>query len=125
MKIQIEFEEKEKISELDKREIKTKISIITNLLGKKIPSFIKFLDDQTKKGEYLEINYPLFQYDITIMISKIKQKYLISVLNHNNTLIYGNLILDSLPCIHINELSTFGDWSNYNIEKKLRIFKPL
>jgi len=125
MKIQIEFEEKEKIPELEKSEIETKISNITNLLGEKVPSFIKFLDSQTKNGDYLEINYPIFQYDITIMISKIKEKYLISVLNHNNTLIYGNLILDSLPCIHINELSAFGDWSNYNIEKKLRIFKPL
>ena len=125
MKIQIEFEEREKFSELDKQEIEAKISKISDLLDKKLPSIIQFLDYQTKNDNYVEVHYPIFQYDIIIMISKIKEKYLISVLNYNNTLIYGNLILDSLPCVHINELSTYGNWSNYNVEKKLRIFKPL
>jgi len=125
MKIQIDFEENENISELEKHEIETKISNISSILYEKLPSFIEFLDSQINKDNYVEINYPIFQYDIVIMISKIKGKYLISVMNHNNSLIYGNLILESLPCITTNELSKFGDWSNYNMEKKLRIFKPL
>ena len=53
MKIQIEFEEKEKIPELDKREIETKISRITDLLGEKIPQNEKAFTGKEIKNWYV------------------------------------------------------------------------
>jgi len=123
--INLDFEEREIISEIAKDELTNKITKIKNSLEKKMPKYIKFLDDEAESENYVEIYCPFFDYDITVMLSKLKEKYLISVLNHNNSKVFGNLLIEGYPCIKTEELKNFGDWKNYNQDKKLRIFKPL
>jgi len=123
--INLDFEQREEISELEKKELTNKITKIKNSLEKKLPKFIEFLDKEAQQENYVEIHCPFFDYDISVMLAKLKERYLFSVLNHNNSRIYGNLLIDDYPCIKTNELKKFGDWTNYNQDKKLRIFKPL
>jgi len=123
--IVFDFDENAGITELDKKDLNEKISRAESKINSHLQEFFSFLSKEEEKGNYVEIHWPLFEFDITIMMSKVKQKFLISVLNHNNTLVYGNLLLNDHPCIGINELKKFGDWTSYNEKKNLRIFKPL
>jgi len=57
------------------------------------------------------------------MLSKIKDKFLVSVLNYKDSLVYGNLLIDGYLCISNDELKKLGQWQNYS-ENKLKILKP-
>jgi len=100
--------------------------IITKLessLNENLSVYFQFLSEQAKKENYLEIHWPFFDFGITLMLSIIKEKFLISVLNHNDSIVYGNLLIEGYPCISNDELEKLGMWKNYS-ENKLKIFKP-
>ncbi len=88
-----------------------------------LSNYFQFLSEQEKKGNYLEIHWPFFDFGITLILSKIKNKFLISILNYNDIIIYGNLKIEGYDCISNDELKKLGEWKNYS-EKKLKIFKP-
>lgn len=92
-------------------------------LKENLSNYFQFLSEQENKGNYLEIHWPFFELGITLVVSKIKDKFLVSLLNYNDSIIYGNLLIDGYPCISIDELKKLGQWQNYS-EKKLNIIKP-
>ncbi len=105
-------------------EVIQKIPPLINSYSKKIMDYASFVDKEFQCGRYIEIHMPLFELDLSVTISKIKEKFLLSVLDHMDSKVYGNLIIDEIPCIKVNELKNYGTWSNY-CENKLSVFKPL
>lgn len=122
MGILFDYEENTNISKVNMNELKKKISLIEDSLINKLPIYLEFLKQQ-ENGDYIEIHWPIFDYGITIMASKLKEKFLISVLDHRNSIVYGNLILDGYDCVSIKELKNLGKWSTWQ-KNKLSIFKP-
>ena len=107
MGISFDYEENPNISEADMEEIKKRISLVENSITNKAPRFLEYLDQQ-ENDDYIEIHWPIFEYGITIMFSKLKEKFLISVLDHRNSKIYGNILLDGYPCVTVQELKKLG-----------------
>jgi len=122
MGISFDYEENPTVSELDIKEIKKRISKVESSLSEKLPKFLEYLRRE-ENNDYIEIHWPVFEYGITIMFSKLNEKFLISVLDHRNSKIYGNIILDGYPCVTIQELKKLGRWSTWK-GNKLNIFKP-
>jgi len=91
-------------------------------LKENLSNYMQFLSEQENKGNYLEIYWPFFELGITLSISKIKEKFLISLLNYNDSIVFGNLLIDDYPCISNAELKKLGNWRTY-CEKKLKIIK--
>ncbi len=123
--MKIDFNENTNENILSEEVIKLK-EIITKLessLNENLSIYFQFLSEQAKKENYLEIHWPFFDFGITLMLSIIKEKFLISVLNHNDSIVYGNLLIEGYPCISIDELDKLGRWNNYS-ENKLSILKP-
>jgi len=123
--VKIDFDEMENENILSEEVIKLK-EIITKLessLNENLSIYFQFLSEQAKKENYLEIHWPFFDFGITLMLSVIKEKFLISILNHNDSIVYGNLLIEGYPCIDNEELDKLGRWNNYS-ENKLKILKP-
>jgi len=113
---------KPNFSEKEIEETKKKISLVENEINSKVPKYLDFLNQHEKRGDYIEIHWPIFDYGITIMMSKIKKKFLISVLDQRNSKVYGNLLLDGYNCIDVNELKKLGTWSTWE-RNRLSVFK--
>ena len=103
--------------------IKNMIPKLEVLLEENLENYFQFLSEQENNGNYLEIHWPFFEFGITLMLSKIKDKFLVSVLNYKDSLVYGNLLIDGYLCISNDELKKLGQWQNYS-ENKLKILKP-
>jgi len=125
LNVKLDLDKTNELSDLEIKDLNEKISRIEQKAIELIPSYFDFLTEQTDKGNYIEIHLPIFEYDITLMISKINKNFLISVLNHDNSIVYGNLILDNYPCVSLEEIKKLKDWTTFNEKKTLRIFKPL
>ncbi len=123
MKIIFDDIKSEEIISEEVEKIKNIIPKIQVLLEENLESYFQFLSEQENNGNYLEIHWPFFELGITLMLSKIKGKFLISVLNHEDSIVYGNLLIDGYLCISNDELKKLGQWQNYS-EKKLKILKP-
>jgi len=108
-----DIEKKQNFSELEIEETKKKISLVENEINSKVPKYLDFLNQHEKRGDYIEIHWPIFDYGITIMMSKLQEKFLISVLDQRNSKVYGNLLLDGYDCIDIKELKKLGTWSTW------------
>ena len=109
--------------------LKEEVEKIKNLIPKlelpfkeNLSNYFQFLSEQEKKEIYLEIHWPFFEYGITLFLSIIKGKFLISVLDHKDSIIYGNLLVEGFSCIDNKELKKLGEWQNYS-NKKLKILK--
>jgi len=113
----------EKIISEEVETIKNIIPKLEVLLEENLESYFQFLSEQEKNGNYIEIHWPFFELGITLMLSKIKHKFLISVLNYRDSIVYGNLLIDGYLCISNDELKKLGQWENYS-DKKLKILKP-
>ena len=121
VKVILDYEETPNLSEKEVEEVKKKLSIVENTLLEKLPKFLEYLDEN--EGNYIEIHWPIFDYGITIMMSKLREKFLISVLDHRNSKVYGNLLLEGFKCIDIKELKKLGTWSSW-MKARSSVFKP-
>lgn len=115
-------EKRRNISKEDIDEAEKKIQKLENFLCKKLPLYLEFLTEQEKIGDYVEVHLPIFDYGITLMMSRINKKFLISVLDQRNSKVYGNLLLNGYQCIKINDLKKLGSWSTWE-SRTASIFK--
>lgn len=123
MKIVFDDIKSKKIISEEVETIKNMIPKLEVLLEENLESYFQFLSEQEKNGIYLEIHWPVFELGITLMLSKIKDKFLISVLNYRDSIVYGNLLIDGYLCISNDELKKLGKWEIYS-DRKLKILKP-
>jgi len=78
----------EKILSIEIDKIKDIIPKLEFSLKENLESYFQFLSEQENNGNYLEIHWPFFELGITLMLSKIKDKFLISVLNIDFCFLY-------------------------------------
>ena len=109
------------LEEID--ETKQKLSNFEKPFKEKLNDYLNFLNEEESQGRYLEIHWPFFELGLTIMLSNLKGKMLISVFNLTNSKFYGNLIVDEFPCVTTEELKNLGKWSSFK-QEGLKIFKP-
>jgi len=124
MNISFEHLPEDKISPEEIDEMKSKVQQLEKPFEQKLSKFFDYVDQQKKEDTHIEIHWPIASLGITIMLSKLKEKFLISVLDHKNSKVYGNLIVEGYECVGINDLKELGQWSTYS-KNKLSIFKPL
>jgi len=122
MKIIFDDIKDEKILTEEIEKIKSIIPKLESHFEKNLSNYFLFLSEQEKKGAYIEIHWPFFEFGITLLLSKIKDKFLISVLSHDDSIVFGNLLVEGYSCIDNNELKKFGKWQNYS-SNKLKILK--
>jgi len=113
-----EIVKKAEIEEIEKR-----ILIKKDYISSIIPSYLKFLQEQNL-SDYIEIHVPIFDYGITLVISFLKQKLLISILDYKDSKVYGNLLVDGYDCIKSDEVKNFGNWSKWKLNR-LSYFRPV
>ena len=123
VKITFDYEENQNIREAEIEETKKKIFLVEKEILDKLPKYLDFLEQQVKNGNYIEIHWPIFDYGITLMLSKLREKFLISVLDQRNSKVYGNLMVEGYNCIDINELKKLGTWSAWK-RSSSSVFKP-
>ena len=121
VKVVFDYEENQNISQVDIDEVKKKISKLENSFDEKLTKCLEFLEQHNE--DYFEIHMPVFDYGITIMMSKLRGKFLVSVLDQRNSKVYGNLLLGGYDCIDMKELKKLGSWSAWG-RIKASIFKP-
>ena len=73
-------------------------------------------------GHYVEIHQPFFENGITVIFAKPNQGFLISVLDHKNFRICGNLIIENIHCLSITDSIKLNDWINYKHGKNFSLF---
>jgi len=123
VQISFDFEITPNISQEDINEVKKKITKTENTLKEKLPKYLHFLEQQHKNGDYFEIHLPIFEYGITIMMSKLRDKFLISVLDQRNSIVFGNLLIEGYRCMDIKELKKLGTWSAWK-KVRMSVFRP-
>jgi len=101
--------------EIDK--LKEIIPKIEQSLNENLSNYLQFLSDQENKGNYVEIHWPFFEFSIALRLCKIKDKFLISVLNNYDSTVYGNLLIEGFDCISNDELKKIGKWKEYSGNK--------
>ncbi len=121
MKIVFDRINDEAILEEEIEKIESIIPKLESSFKDNLSIYFEFLSKQEKNGNYIEIHWPLFEYNITLLLSKINEKCLISILNHKDSIVYGNLLIEGFSCLSNNELKKLGEWQGYS--KKLKIFK--
>jgi len=123
MKISYDPVKKTKLTLEQKNEIRQKLPDLQKSFKEKFSEYLQFLTEEEKKGHYIEIHWPFFEIGLTIMISKLQGKALVSVFNQDDSVFCGNLLVDGFACVTVDELRKFGKW-NLHSEGKLMIFKP-
>jgi len=123
VRINFDYEEIPNVSQVHIEEIKKKIAKIENFLLEKLPKFLELLEQKDMPGDYYEIHLPIFDYGITIMMSKLRDKFLISVLDHRNSIVFGNLLIEGYRCMDIKELKKLGTWSTWK-KVRMSVFRP-
>jgi len=110
----------EKILPKEVDKVKEIIPKIEQSLNENLPNYFQFLSEQENKGNYVEIHWPFFEFSIALSLSKIKDKFLISVLNNYDYTVYGNLLIEGYACISNEELKKLCKWEEYS-GKELKI----
>jgi len=123
MRIDFDYEEIPNVSQVRFEEIKKKIAKIENFLIEKLPKFLELLEQKHMPANYYEIHLPIFDYGITIMMSKLRDKFLISVLDQRNSIVFGNLLIEGYSCMDIKELKKLGTWSTWK-KVRMSVFRP-
>ena len=114
MNILFEHDENSKVSKLELEEIQRRILESKNEIEKKFPLIKECLDKLEQDDEYFEINYPIFEYGITLTFSKLRKKFLVAVSDHVNRKVFGSLLLEGVPCMDMKELKKLRTWKSWD-----------
>ena len=114
MNISFEYDKNPKISNLEIKEIRQRIIESSKEIEKNFPLIKECLDKLEQNNEYFEINYPIFEYGITLTFAKLRKKFLVTVSDHVNRKVFGLLLLEGVSCLDIEELKELKKWENWN-----------
>lgn len=123
--ITIDFDDSVNLTSLEKEEIVKRLKKVEDVIVQNLPRYFDFVSSENKSGRYVEVHLPVFDADLTVMISKLKEEdaYLVSLLDHKNSKVFGNLIVPGYRCTSVKELKKYADWSSYKGTKSLKVFK--
>jgi len=123
MKITFDYDKNDSIiSSLAIEDQRKKASHLELELLQKLPKLYDFLKKENEAGNGIEIHVPFFEVNSTVILSILKKKILISILDHKDSKVYGNLLVDGYDCVSIDELKKLKDWNTWE-RNKLSVFK--
>jgi len=104
-------------------EIKNQISKSIPFLEKNLDRLLDYLKKEDNLNNYIEINLPLFDSNLSYKINLYYGKIIISVMKHDDTLILGHLLIDGYDCLDKNGIEELG--LNMKVLKGKNIFHGL
>ena len=94
-------------------DIEKKIEQFMPVLEKNFPRLLGYLTQEDELGNYIEINIPFLESNLSFKINLYYKKILISVMNHTDSEIFGHLILEGYDCLDKDGISKLGDWATH------------
>ena len=104
-------------------ELKNQISKSTPFLEKNLDRLIDYLKNEESLNNYIEINLPFFDSNISYKINLYNGKIIISVMNHDDSKIFGHLIIDGYDCLDKKGIKELG--LNLKVTKGKERFKGI
>ena len=99
-------------------DIEKKISQFIPILENNFPRLLDFLKKEEKMGNYIEINMPFLESNLSFKFNLFYKKILISVMNHTDSEIFGHLIIEGYDCLDKEGISKLGDWKTHEGKSK-------
>ena len=104
-------------------ELERQISKSIPFLEKNLPRLLDYLKKEDDMKNYIEINLPFFESNISFKINLFHEKIIISVMLYDDTEIFGHLIIDGYDCLDKKGIIELG--GNLKISKGEDRFKGI
>ena len=104
-------------------ELERQISKSIPFLEKNLPRLLDYLKKEDDMKNYIEINLPFFESNISFKINIFHEKIIISVMLYDDTEIFGHLIIDGYDCLDKKGITELG--GNLKISKGEDRFKGI
>ena len=104
-------------------ELERQISKSIPFLEKNLPRLLDYLKKEDDMKNYIEINLPFFESNISFKINIFHEKIIISVMLYDDTEIFGHLIIDGYDCLDKKGIIELG--GNLKISKDEDRFKRI
>jgi len=89
-------------------ELQQQISNSIPFLEKHLDRMIEFLKKEESLKNYVEVNLPFFESNISYKLNIFYGKLIISVMLFDDSKIFGHLIIDNYECIGKKEIKKLG-----------------
>ena len=117
--ISYEFISDEQLSTNKIAKIEVQIKKSISFLDKNLDRFLSYLHKEKELGNYIEIDMPIFESNLSIKINLFYEKILISVMNHKDSEFFGSLIIEGYDCLDKESIEKIGTLTNpiHNFKK--------
>jgi len=89
-------------------ELKNQISKSIPFLEKNLDRMIDYLKKEESLNNYIEINLPFFDSNLSYKINLYNGKLIISVMNQDDSKIFGHLLIENYDCLDKNGIKQLG-----------------
>ena len=117
------LDEKSSLRKVADLELKNQIAKSIPFLEKNLDRLLEYIKKEEDMKNYIEINLPFFDSSIAYKINRFYGKIIISVLNFDDSKIFGHLIIDGYDCLDKNGIKKFGDWKSHNEKERFQRLK--
>ena len=104
-------------------ELERQISKSIPFLEKNLPRLLDYLKKEDDMKNYIEINLPFFESNISFKLNFYHKKLIISVMLYDDTEIFGHLLIDEYDCLDKKGIIKLG--GNLKISKDKGHFKGI
>ncbi len=104
-------------------ELERQISKSIPFLEKNLPRLLDYLKKEDDMKNYIEINLPFFESNISFKLNFYHKKLIISVMLYDDTEIFGHLLIDEYDCLDKKGIIELG--GNLKISKGEDRFKGI
>ena len=80
-------------------DLKSQIKNSVPFLEENLDRILGYLKKEEKLKNYLEINLPIFDSNISYKMNLYDKKIIITVMSHDDSKIYGHLLIDGYDCL--------------------------
>ena len=94
-----EFIPDEELSEKEIDEIKEGIEKSILFLEENLSRILSYIYKEKELGNYIEIDIPLFESNLSIKVNLFYEKILLSIMNHKDSKFFGYLIIDGIDSL--------------------------
>ena len=109
MTVNYQFEQLDEKFPSDKLlELKRQITKSIPFLEKNLDRILEYLRKEDSLKNYIEINLPFLDLNISYKINLYSQKIIITVMNYNDSNIFGHLLIDGYDCLNKKEIKKLG-----------------
>jgi hypothetical protein len=110
----------EPLSTINTDEINNMIKNSLPLLTKNLDRFITYLKNESDAGNYVEIDFPVLDSNISYKLNLFFDKLMVSVMHFDDSKVLGHLSIDNYDCLDTLQIKSLGDWNTHR--KKIKIW---